>query len=60
MYCPYPISWESKFLQGILTKFIYQKNDVHFTSLNIDVYITQKNERGIYTLPTLDIQVHGK
>lgn len=21
----------------------YQKNDVHFTSLNIDVYITQKN-----------------
>lgn len=38
---------------------VYQKKDVHFTFLNIYMYIT-KHGMGIYTLPTLDLHVQGK
>lgn len=52
------ISWESMCMAFWQNK-VYQKKDVHFTFLNIYMYIT-KHGMGIYTLPTLDLQVQGK
>lgn len=38
-----PYLGNQNFYKAFWQNSVYQKNDVHFTSLNIDVYITQKN-----------------